>query len=1023
MEANKQNNKAIQQRDFFYQSFHNKQPLFVLSSQRSKNIFYNNFSKNISFYRNILQSYPDFLHLCECQDTRSLNMDLQERYFKIFKNPDFNTATQNSHENINSFLPQAFTISEFFSQMTYSLYILVPQKFRSFFMSQALKIVKENDKNKFYDKQNFLHKNLESEDSQKMYSHKSFLSFLETSNILLDFYDELREHKIPITKEKLWDFCKYDTYDDYSLQLEILAEIYGQYQEILQANNLCDAIYSNTIAKNYEISTHLIESFCAIHIDLEGFISFLDYEKIEAVAQITPLFLHFTTDSYNLTNFKFLQKKLEPHKQYIYCVHSKKLLSQEIPKIHLSSIQLYKTSKVFNQANLALAKAYQWQKEILQGANENDFAIILPNENFYSHLLTLDTIFKNNKDGNLTLDSKKFFNFAMGISIDSLKEYSLLENLYKKFIQQQVFNVEEIIQYMQKHIHLDSISQAKKNTTRDSNQNFNLLNNIGITQTNLVQHINNYFGTLAHLFEQDSCEITPLNLETYGLDILEKLLHLLFCFDKNILVYGIDILSNLKFLTQKQFLYTQSLNFQNLFMLFMRDFSQLSVDDVGGGKIRVMGTLEARNLLFKEVLILDFTDDFIPNISYNDIFLNSNIRSIFLMPTRQDKENLYKHHYYNILRNTETTHICFVVNDEKIPSNMLLELHCDIEDALNIDDIYVYYDYSKIFEQHTNQITPEEFPKFDCSGNNKISFSATSFNVYQYCTRRFYYQYIENLQEEIKNTIPLNIGNIIHAMLYESYKDFVQTNEFLKKEDIDCVEQRFNTLFQTISTSFLKKIKWTSEQEIPIHADLFSREKNLILNMQTYIDLDNMVNVNMPIYFACEKMRVTDNRIKILGLEYNINIAVENLGFDTHDNLKRKKCKGFIDRIDIVNDEIIIYDYKTGSKPNKEDLQMPFYALCSQHLDILQDYKTYNKQYIYILLKELKDIALSNDIINHDNISQNMHKVFAMKKEDEIQNGQEKIHEIFTTFGQANIMTDDIRKCDSCPYTILCGRE
>ena len=469
----------------------------------------------------------------------------------------------------------------------------------------------------------------------KKLGHVLFMNFaIVKESILLSFYDELIAHKIPITLTNLLKFCEIDTYDEYANQLEFLAEIYSEYQILLESNELRDSLYSHTIKQNYEISTQFLESFSAVYIELEGFITPLQYEILEQAAKSVAIFLYFTTDLYNISNFTILQQPLEIHRKYIYGIHNKKLLCIKDTLVDVNAINLYKTQKSFNQANLAIFLAYKWQQQILNNeASENDFALILPNESFCNHLITLDS-------GNL-------FNFAMGISVTSLEEYIVLEKIYMYFLEYKIFCIEALMQYIQ--------------------------SSTPIKQTGHLDIV------------LSMCLPDSYIIENPQLEQLEDILHILFESYTTLLTQGITILAELKLVAQKSFFSIRELNFEQLFILFMRDFSTLKKDDIHGGKIRVMGTLEARNLSFKEVLILDFTDDYIPNVTHEDVFLNSKIRSFYGMPTRQDKENIYKHHYYNIIKNSQIAHICYVVNHEKMPSNMLLELHCNLEDSQNID--------------------------------------------------------------------------------------------------------------------------------------------------------------------------------------------------------------------------------------------------------------------------------------------------------------------------------------------------
>ena len=868
--------------------FTTKQPLFILSSTRSKKEFYLHFKAKSSLDFN--------LHL-NTESNEILNncfMLFDTKSHQIFNNKD------------SIILPYALSIDEFFTKITFSDYAMIPNNVRDFFMFQALQNVKQKTKNTQKKTQGFL--NFET----------SFMLFLQTSSVLLQFYDELREHKIAITKESLEEFANIDSYEEYSEQLSLLAEIYAEYNLLLKANELTDSIYSDT-TQSYNIFSEYIQSFSSIHIELEGFISPLQYEILERVSSITPTFLYFKTDSYNMGHFQFLKQELESFKSYIYNLQTKDLFTQDTKRLKRQNIKLYKTTKRLSQANLALALAYKWQEEILQNkASENDFAIILPSESFCNHLLTLD--------------SNHIFNFAMGIHIAYLESYNLLLSLYDSYMQTKVFDIALLLES-------DSYDTQKINELKEQ-------------------------------CLQDSTIISNPNILH-----LEKILMLLFENEEALLAQIAQILSTFNHIANRNFFNVNALHFENLFTLFMREIAGLKINHVAGGKIKVIGTLEARNLHFKEVLILDFSDDFVPNVTHDDMFLNSKIRSHYGMPTRKDKENLYKHHYYNIMKNTEITHISFVNNEEQIESNMLFEIGCNTESAQSIDTLYSYYDMTK---QANITFYEDEYKPFGKVEN----LSATALNVYNECTRKFYYRYVEGLKEE--RTQSQYFGSIIHEWLFESYKPYIE--ETLTLDSINAIESSFFSKFYTLKTSLTQN----------------NQEESIEIDMKTFVKLDSFTPY-MRAFFEYERERVKKHSIKILGLEYTFRIenfrinATQDTGYTLN---------GAIDRIDMVDNEIVLYDYKSGaSLPKSSDLQMPFYAMCANEMPLLQPHNGLHTKLAYYHLgaKDINKILLFND-------------------ENKLNENIQKIQEMLKTFGETNEMTEKLSTCKDCQYALLCNR-
>lgn len=871
--------------------FTTKQPLFILSSSRSKKEFYLNFKS---------KSYLNF------------NLHLEKDFDEILKNcfmlfDTHNNQVFDANKDI-MILPDALSISEFFTKITFSNYSMIPNNVRDFFMFQALQNVKQKTKNISKKTQGFL--NFET----------SFMLFLQTSSVLLQFYDELREHKIAITRNSLNEFAKIDSYDEYNEQLNILSDIYEEYNSLLKANELTDSIYSDN-TQSYNIFSEYIQSFSSIHIELEGFISPLQYEILERVSSITPTFLYFRTDKYNIGHFQFLKQNIESFKSYIYNLQTKDLFMRDTKRLQKKNIKLYKTTKRLSQANLAIALANKWQDKILcNEASENDFAVILPSESFCNHLFTLD--------------SNNIFNFAMGIHVAYLESYNVLLSLYDSYIQTKVFDIALLLECK------DSYNKEK---------------------------INELNG---HCLQDSTTLLNP------NIFHLEKILILLFENEEALLAQMMQILLTFNHIANRNFFNVNTLHFENLFTLFMREIAGLKINHVAGGKIKVIGTLEARNLHFKEVLILDFNDELVPNVTHDDMFLNSKIRSYYGMPTRKDKENLYKHHYYNIMKNTELTHISFVNNEEQIESNMLFELDCNIESAQSIDALYSYYDITK---QANITFYEDKYKSFGFVEN----LSATILNVYNECSRKFYYRYIEKLKEE--KTQSQYFGSIIHEWLFEAYSPYIE--EVLTLDSITKIESSFFARLHALNTFLLTKN---------------NREKNIEIDMKTFVKLDSFTPY-IKTFFEHERDRVKKSCIKILGLEYKFRI--ENFHINSIQN-RGYNLEGIVDRIDMVDNEIVLYDYKSGvGTPKSSDLQMPFYAMCLDDMPLLKPYTNLNTKlaYYHIGTKDVSKILIFND---EKKISENI----------------QKIHKILETFGEINEMTDKLSTCKNCEYVILCNR-
>ncbi len=195
----------------------------------------------------------------------------------------------------------------------------------------------------------------------------------------------------------------------------------------------------------------------------------------------------------------------------------------------------------------------------------------------------------------------------------------------------------------------------------------------------------------------------------------------------------------------------------SLLDLWLRRIGSLKLDDVGGGKITVMGVLESRGKSFDGTVIVDFNEDTVPKTGENDLFLNSSIRAHAGMPTRRDKENLQKNYYYLLMLESERVALCYTENEESMPSRFLKEL--GIGEASAADSLYrpVIAPQTREPNHYSGVIEgPSPFLR-------ERRVTPTKLKDFLVCARRFYYRYVLNISDDTPGEE--NIGTLIHSSL------------------------------------------------------------------------------------------------------------------------------------------------------------------------------------------------------------------------------------------------------------------
>jgi RecB family exonuclease len=212
--------------------------------------------------------------------------------------------------------------------------------------------------------------------------------------------------------------------------------------------------------------------------------------------------------------------------------------------------------------------------------------------------------------------------------------------------------------------------------------------------------------------------------------------------------------------------------------------------------------------------------------------------------------------------------------------------------------------------------------------------SPSSIKLYHQCPRKYFYQYIRQL-ETLPNIHQVR-GNIAHTVL-EKFFDIP-----LQDLTIDNFKQRLTTVLQELLFQ-----EWAAAKPKLKTLDLSSDQN------QFYFEETLLMLINWLEHFSNE----------ILAQEGTFEERFRLLT-PTREKFYLSKTfnvRGYIDAIEKFNDQIRIMDYKTSSSFNLEDhrLQLAIYALLYQELHgILPDFAG-----IYFLKDKPKFIKVDKQLL------------------------------------------------------------
>ncbi|MFC3848466.1 RecB family exonuclease [Helicobacter baculiformis] len=355
----------------------------------------------------------------------------------------------------------------------------------------------------------------------------------------------------------------------------------------------------------------------------------------------------------------------------------------------------------------------------------------------------------------------------------------------------------------------------------------------------------------------------------------------------------------------------QSYNPIDLLELYTRALQDLRIDDTTGGKVKVLDVLECRGLSFERVVILDFNDHIVPSLKDGDLFLNTQTRRTLGLPTLQDKENLQKHYYYQLIKSSARVDISYSTANNAIPSKMLAQLDLNTR-LINSHSASLF----KLFPNSRSLHDLED----TCIGYlpREFSLSASKLKDFTECRRRFYLKYLQKL-------IPMpqegaNQGTLLHRALQSYYSS----------------KTYHNTQTPISAKTLLESLQGLQEWESLNALERF----NLEVSVQ-----------KLTAFFTHERIILA--HAKVVGYE---------VPFET--SFKGFELKGIIDRFDLCEDgayRLIDYKFKSKVEQQDQDYQLAIYTLGACALGYPQDRL---RAYFYDLKKGelLERETLSSDL-------------------------------------------------------------
>ncbi|MDR2342604.1 MAG: PD-(D/E)XK nuclease family protein, partial [Campylobacteraceae bacterium] len=232
----------------------------------------------------------------------------------------------------------------------------------------------------------------------KLHIPKEFMAFLQNSNYVFRFFEELANEEIGIDELDLSD-----TYAEFSEHIAILKELLQRYDTLLQEKSLFDKI---TLPKVSQLNIPYIASLKKVRIHLEGYFNHFEIRLLKSIQEYCEVEIITPISAYNKKVAQWLEEEgIETSlNTLVECnLNKKKIIKSK--NLYDSHVKIF--YKSFSLRVLQAAFVFEKIEEFVKsGILPQNIAVVLPDESFAYILKELDNL--NN------------LNFAMGFEIKYL---------------------------------------------------------------------------------------------------------------------------------------------------------------------------------------------------------------------------------------------------------------------------------------------------------------------------------------------------------------------------------------------------------------------------------------------------------------------------------------------------------------------------------------------------------------------------------------------------------------------------
>ena len=455
--------------------------------------------------------------------------------------------------------------------------------------------------------------------------------------------------------------------------------------------------------------------------------------------------------------------------------------------------------------------------------------------------------------------------------------------------------------------------------------------------------------------------------------------------------------------------------------------------------VQIMGVLETRNIDFDNVLLLSCNEGNMPKGVNDSSFIPYSIRKAHGLTTIDNKVAIYSYYFHRLLQRAGDITIAYNNSTDNghtgEMSRFMLQLL--VESGQKIDH------YSLTAKNQPSPLMPKAIEK-DEAAIGKLEemsrLSPSAINTYIRCKLAFYYQYIAHIKEPDSDPETIDnrmFGNIFHRAAYLIYKDITDHSPVIEKAHIQAYLSNRKLLASVVDRAF-------EEEECKTNNGLQIINREVIIEYITkLLKIDQQLcpfsilamEEEAKVYTQLSFTIPSGGALKEGALKGG---ALVSSAPDKHYSLT---IGGIIDRLDAVTDKqtgkrrIRVVDYKTGNKPSSaiKSIEEVFDPknIASKHSNYFLQAILYS-----LIVSRSKEWNAANDAVSpallfikqaatndyDPTLCIDKHPIsdVTVYEEEFLTKLKETVADMYSP-DAAFTPTDDRKKCELCPYRMLCG--